>query len=159
MSRSCCSAEASLSRTKPSGNGVGNSVRGMPTSCDAVVCNQGTSGIWMRCFSRLTVAARKQWHVGSQTRGIFGPHSAPTDPPVSSQSPLMSPHSGSSSFLVRVSRLSPISPMGSLAVRVLSPVAQCIPIKSGRCLSSHSFVRRCQRVVPFTLKTCHQQQR
>jgi hypothetical protein len=38
-------------------------------------------------------------------------------------------------------------------------VSPCIPIKSGQFLSSHSFVRRCQRVVPFTLKSGHQPQR
>jgi hypothetical protein len=38
-------------------------------------------------------------------------------------------HPGSSSFLVRASRLSPIAPMGSLAVRGLSPVARAFPSK------------------------------
>jgi hypothetical protein len=39
------------------------------------------------------------------------------------------------------------------------PCCPCIPIKRGQCLSSHSFVRRCQRVVPFTRTSCHQPQR
>jgi DNA invertase Pin-like site-specific DNA recombinase len=38
-------------------------------------------------LDRLGVAARKQWHVSSQTRGIFGSHSAPTRGGLGSQSP------------------------------------------------------------------------